>query len=184
MKEKLLEAKNEFVRQIRNISITFNLAVYLMYIAYLGYALDQGIGIKEVNIALIIGTALFLIIYIALRTVGSGSKKGLKATKKFYKRFKLTTKVFSVGTSLYAVVTAQSAISPIARILAYLGAALLILRLITELITSAAQRSAKRIKKKFKESAEERKERKAMKEIERELGEVDDLCAITPDDLD
>lgn len=161
MKEKLIEAKNELLRQIRNISTTFNLLVYLMYIAYLGYALDSGIGIKEINIALIIGTAIFLIIYLALRLVGSKAKKGLKATKKFYKRFKLFTKIFSVGTSLYAVISAQGAVSPVARILAYLGAALLVLRIITELITSAIERGARRIKEKIKSGSEARRERRS-----------------------
>ena len=74
MKEKLIEAKNELLRQVRNISITFNVTVYLLYIAYLAYALTADIGIKEVNIALIIGTGFFLIIYLVLKLIGGKAK--------------------------------------------------------------------------------------------------------------
>ena len=86
MKEKLTQAKNEFIRQIRKLSIISTLTVHLLYIAYLGYSLMNDIGIKPVNIALMVGTAVFLIVYLFLQLFGENRKSKLKTTKKFYKK--------------------------------------------------------------------------------------------------
>lgn len=166
MKEKLLKAKEELLRQVRNISISITVAVHLIYIGYLAYSLKQDIGIKEVNIALIVGTAVFLVAYLFLQIVTDNRKSRLKTTKKFYKRFKLVTKVFTTGTAVYSLVTAAKAVSPFAMILSVLGAIFLAVRVITELLVALISSQARKIKESFKSKRESKKMQKLVEEME------------------
>lgn len=180
MKEKLIEAKNEFARQVKKLSISVTLTAHLLYIGYLAYALTHNIGIRGVNIALMIGTAVFLAAYLLLQLVGQNKKSRLKSTKRFYKRFKLATKVFSTGTAIYSLVTAAKSVSPFAMILSTLGAVFLAIRIITELLVSLIERKARRIKESIKNKWESKKKKKSIKEADFS----DCACAISENDFE
>ena len=156
MAGKIATIKEEFLKQIRRLSITITVAVNLLYIAYLLFALASDIGNKYVNIALAVGTAVFLIAYLIITLIMHGTKSKLKSAKKFYKRFKLLTKVFTVGTAIYTLVTAAEA-SKFAMWFAAGNAIFLAVRLLIEFITISIERKIRS----FKENRQKRKEEKA-----------------------
>lgn len=180
MKEKLIDAKNELVRQIRGVSISITLTVHLLYIGYLAYALMQDIGIRIINIALMIGTAVFLLVYLFLQLVGENRKGKLKSTKRFYKRFKLLTKVFSTATAVYSLVTAAKSVSPFAMILSILGAVFLGIRVIVELLSSLISRKVKKVKE---NRLSRREEKKLQKKIE-DLEVTEESCTLSESDFE
>lgn len=180
MKETLKNAKNELSRQIKNISITATVAVNLIYIAYLAYSLMNDIGIKAVNIALIIGTAIFLLSYLFLQMVTENRKTKLKSTKRFYKRFKLATKVFSTGTAIYSLATAAKSVSPFAMLLSVIGAVFLGIRIITELLVGLISHQAKKIS----ESIKTKRENKKMQKLLDKMEVTEEDCALSEEDLE
>ena len=199
MKEKLIAAKDEFKRQIKILSILSTLTINLIYIGYLAYSLMNDVGIKVVNIALIIGTSVFLLVYLFLQLVGQKQKGQLKSTKRTYKRFKLITKVFTTGTALYSLVTAASSANMVATVITAVGAGFLVLRIIVEIITELIRRKAKKMKEEFIAKREmkkaeklipkrrEAKRAKAMKPAKIPEPIVDpvaeDTCEISVEDL-
>ncbi len=178
---KLTDIKDSFVKKIRRISITFTVTVHLLYIAYLIFAIYKEIGIRWVNIALAIGTAVFLLVYLIIRLAAKNSRGGIKTTKKFYKRFKLVTRIFSTATAIYTIITAVGSISPIAIFFAGVNAVLLIIRLIFEGILSLFDRKAKRIKKRIKSKFKSTKERKLDYVVDNSSNV--ETCYITEDDV-
>jgi divalent metal cation (Fe/Co/Zn/Cd) transporter len=145
MAGKLGIMKKELTRQIKIISISSTVIINLLYISYLRFALRHSIGNRYVNFALTIATALFLVIYLILRLFGE-NKRSVKKTKRVYKRFKLLTKIFTVGMAIYALATAVGTVSPMATLFATVNAVLLGIRLIIELIASLIGRGVSKAK--------------------------------------
>ena len=151
-------------RKIKTLSIISTLAIHLSYIAYLSYSIKNDVGVKAVNIALIIGTGIFLLAYLVMANIGSGSS--VKTTKVFYKRFKLITKLFSSGTAIYSLITASKAVSPFAMILPSIGASLLAIRITIELLVFLITRKTKSIVNGFKNKQERKRNQKDIDMIE------------------
>ena len=179
MNEKLTMAKDELARQLRKISITITLIVHLLYIGYLSYSLLRGIGNRIINIALIIGTGVFLIVYLILQLF-ENRKKRLKSTKRYYKRFKLITKLFTTATAIYSLITASKAVSPFATFISVSGAVILLIKILFELISSLIARKAKQIK----EERTSKREKKKLQKLIDEMKITEEACSITMDDLE
>lgn len=158
-------------KRFKIFSIITTLIINLSYIAYLAYSLNNDVGIRWVNIALITGTSIFLAAYLIIKLVGVGN---IKSTKKFYKRFKLVTKLFSSLTAIYTIITASS-VSPFALYLSIIGAAILLVRILIDLIISLI---VSKTKKAIRGIKDKRARRKNQREIEKMGIEVDDFCDI------
>ena len=207
MKEKLITAKNELLRQIKKLSITFTLLINLGYIGYLSYSLTKDAGNKIINIALIVGTAVFLLAYLFIQLIGQKKKGQLKSTKRAYKRFKMVTKVFTTATALYSLSLAADSSSKIALILTSIGAAFLCLKIIVEIISELIKRKVKKVKEEIAEKRQTKKmeaiEKRESKKMEKALAKkpekkkkstptkattdeesAEDLCTLSAEDLD
>lgn len=178
MKKKLELAKEALGFQIKKLSISTTLIIHILYIIYLTYSLKSGVGNKTVNLILLVGTVVFLLIYLILRLFG-GKKKSIKSTKRFYKRFKLFAKSFTAITAIYSLVTATKAISPIASFVSMAGAVFVLLRLVADILSylfiSGIKNLFSGIKKKSKDNYIERL-------IDEETEDVE-TCNILEDDL-
>lgn len=130
----------------RRISITVNMTIYTIYLIYLIYSISADIGIKWLNIALAVLTAIFMLVYLILRLSSTKKSKQIKQAKKYYKRFKLVARAVSSLTAVYALIVAIDSVSPFALIAALLGAVFIVLRLVTELITYLIGRALKKAK--------------------------------------
>lgn len=167
MKEKLKIIKDELQRQITIVSVSATFLIHFIYLGYLTYSLYAGIGVKGINIALIAGTLIFLATYLILRLGNKEKRQKAKTTKRFYKSFKLITKLFTSLTAIYTLYTAQDA-NFIARIFAVIGAVILVLRLIGELLSFIIKRKVKTAK----ENRAKRREEKRNKPSENEVNEA------------
>lgn len=138
----------------RRLSITVNMTIYSIYLIYLIYSISADIGIKWLNIALAVLTAIFMLVYVILRLSSTKKSKQIKQAKKYYKRFKLVARAVSSLTAVYALIVAVDSVSPFALIAALLGAVFILLRLVTELITyligKALKKAKNRIASRFK----------------------------------
>ena len=159
-------------RKFKMLSVIITLIIHLSYIAYLAYSLNSDVGIKAVNVVLIIGTSVFLAAYLIMKLIGVGN---IKKTKKFYKRFKLVTKLFTSITAIYSLITA-STVSPYAMILPVIGAAFLLLRIVIDIIVSLIAGATKKAINSFKNKRERRKNQK---DIEKMDIVTEDFCEIT-----
>ena len=130
----------------RNLSISVNLTIYAIYLIYLLYSISNDVGIKAINIALAMVTAAFMVVYLILRLSGKKRGKELKQIKHYYKSFKLVTRAASAIIGVYALFTAVGSVSPLAIIIAFLGAVFLVIRLIVELILFIIRRQIRKIK--------------------------------------
>lgn len=130
----------------RRISITVNMTIYTIYLIYLIYSISADIGIKWLNIALAVLTAIFMLVYLILRLSSAKKSKQIKQAKKYYKRFKLVARAVSSLTAVYALIVAIDSVSPFALITALLGAVFIVLRLVSELITYLIGRALKKAK--------------------------------------
>ena len=130
----------------RRISITVNMTIYTIYLIYLIYSISADIGIKWLNIALAVITAIFMLVYLILRLSSAKKSKQIKQAKKYYKRFKLVARAVSSLTAVYALIVAIDSVSPFALITALLGAVFIVLRLVSELITYLIGRALKKAK--------------------------------------
>lgn len=183
MKEKLKIIKDELRRQMTIVSVSATLLIHFIYLGYLTYSLYAGIGVKGINIALIAGTLIFLATYFILRLGNKEKRQKAKTTKRFYKSFKLITKLFNSLTAIYTLYTAQDA-NFIARIFAVIGAVILVLRLIGELISFLIKRKAKKVKEHMLTRREEKKNRHTDKEIDEAISSLDDAeaCLLSDDE--
>ena len=130
----------------RNLSISVNLTIYAIYLIYLLYSISKGVGIKVLNIVLAMVTAAFMVVYLILRLSGKKRGKELKQIKHYYKNFKLVTRTTSAIVGVYALLTAVTSVSPLAIIIAFIGAVFLIIRLIVELVLFLIRRRIRKIK--------------------------------------
>ena len=147
----MAKKQNSLIKSIgdvfRRLSITVNLTVYTIYLIYLIYSIAAGVGLLYVNIALAILTAAFMGVYLVLRLSNrEGKSKEIKAAKRYYKRFKMLARAVSSITAVYALLTAIEAVSPIALIVAFLGAVFTVIRLVVELISYFIQKKLMKIK--------------------------------------
>lgn len=133
----------------RRVSITVNMTIYSIYLIYLIYSISADIGVKWLNIALAVLTAVFMLVYIILRLSSTKNSKQIKKAKRYYKRFKLIARAVSSLTAVYALIVAFDSVSPFALIAALLGAVFIVLRLISELITYLIGKAFGRAKKKI-----------------------------------
>ena len=129
----------------RRTLLTLRLSVHLIYLAYLIYAITADIGVMWINSLMATATIAFIIAYIILYESGRGAKKKMKATKRFYKRFKLLARLFSVISAVYSIISAADAVSPLAVISASLAAFLWIAQFLAEIIISALKNMKNRI---------------------------------------
>lgn len=130
----------------RNLSISVNLTIYAIYLIYLLYSISKGVGIKMLNIVLAMVTAAFMVVYLILRLSGKKRGKELKQIKHYYKNFKLVTRATSAIVGVYALLTAVTSVSPLAIIIAFIGAVFLVIRLIVELVLFLIRRRIRKIK--------------------------------------
>lgn len=130
----------------RNLSISVNLTIYAIYLIYLLYSISKGVGIKVLNIVLAMVTAAFMVVYLILRLSGKKRGKELKQIKHYYKNFKLVTRATSAIVGVYALLTAVTSVSPLAIIIAFIGAVFLVIRLIVELVLFLIRRRIRKIK--------------------------------------
>lgn len=130
----------------RNLSISVNLTIYAIYLIYLLYSISKDVGIKVLNIVLAMVTAAFMVVYLILRLSGKKRGKELKQIKHYYKNFKLVTRATSAIVGVYALLTAVTSVSPLAIIIAFIGAVFLIIRLIVELVLFLIRRRIRKIK--------------------------------------
>ena len=130
----------------RNLSISINLTIYAIYLIYLIYSITADVGVKAINIALALVTAAFMVVYLVLRLSGKKRGKQLKQITYYYKSFKLVARTASAITAVYALITALGAVSPLAIIIAFLGAVFLVFRLIVELVLFLIRRKIRKIK--------------------------------------
>lgn len=136
----------------RNLSISVNLTIYAIYLIYLLYSISKGVGIKVLNIVLAMVTAAFMVVYLILRLSGKKRGKELKQIKHYYKNFKLVTRATSAIVGVYALLTAVTSVSPLAIIIAFIGAVFLVIRLIVELILFLIRRQIRKMKGKKAEA--------------------------------
>ncbi len=130
----------------RNLSISMTLTVYAIYLIYLIYSITHDIGIKILNIALALVTAAFMVVYLVLRLSGKKRGKELRQIKHYYKNFKLLARTTSAIIAIYALLTAIGSVSPLAIIIAFLGAVFLVFRIIVELILLFIRKKFQKIK--------------------------------------
>ena len=142
--------------RVRNLSIKFTLTVNLLYLGYLIYAISVGSGIRWINIALAIATVLFTLTNIAFRLMGKGGKRGAKASKRWYKRFKLVTKLFSIIAAGYGITTALASPSLINVILSYFTAVIWCVQVLLEILVSAIDRKIEAVRKRKEDRANRR----------------------------
>ena len=186
MKEKLKIMKDELQRQITIVSVTATLLIHLIYLGYLTYALLSGIGVKEINIALIAGTLIFLVTYLIFRLGNKEKKQKVKTTKRFYKNFKLITKLFTSLTAIYTLYTAQDA-GFFARIFAIIGAVILVLRLVGELLSFIIKRKVRTAQENRAKRREEKRNKPSENEVNEMLRTLDDtkdteVCLLSDED--
>ena len=139
--------KEVFSDAIRNLSIKFTLAVNLLYLGYLAFAIFKNTGIRWINIALAVATIIFTIVNVVLRLLGKRGKSGIKTAKRWYKRFKLLTKLFSILAATYGILTALGSTSALTIILSYITAAIWFVQVMLEILVSAIDRKLEARKK-------------------------------------
>lgn len=151
----------------RNLSITVNLTVYAIYLVYLIYSIYKDVGNLYINIVLAALTGIFMIVYLILRLTADGHKKQVRAAKKYYKRLKLIGRAVISFTAVYSIFTAAKAVSPLALILAVIGAAFILLRLIIEFISFLIGRQVKKLTGSIKDRFARREDEESDGEIDR-----------------
>ena len=181
MAGKIKAIKEEFLRQLTIISVSFTIIVHLLYISYLRFALRHSIGNRAVNFVLVMATALFLVVYLIFR-VFIKNRNNVKRTKRIYRRFKLIAKLFTVGIAIYTIATAVGSVSPFAALFAMINAIVLIIRLIFELIIAIITRGIRRVKNSVKERITLQNSSDIVDGIELDENEYSEV-KITADDL-
>ena len=139
--------KEVFSDGIRNLSIKFTLTVNLLYLGYLTYAILAGSGIRWINIALAGATVIFTIVNVVFRLQGKRGKSGIKTSKRWYKRFKLVTKLFSIIAASYGIVTALGSAKILTVLLSYATAAIWFVQVLLEIVVSLIDRKLEARKK-------------------------------------
>ncbi len=100
----------------------YNIAVQLLYILYLIYAIAAHAGILWVNIALLTASSLYFIFYIFMHKMNSRMHKDIKSVaRRTYQYFKLSMRALTLGTMIYGIYIATTHVTPLSVILAALA---------------------------------------------------------------
>lgn len=146
----------------RSLSLSVNLTIHTLYLIYLIYAIQADIGIQVINIILAIVTALFMIVYFILRLSSKQSKEKIRLVKRYYKNFKLATKIVSSVTAIYAIIVAIDAVNPFGLIISFIGTVFLVIKIMVELVLHYIKKKfgeiKTNIKARFARQNEERKD--------------------------
>ena len=165
------KTKNRIEKIITVLSIVTTISINITYIGYLAFALRFDIGNRNINIALLVATFLFMLLYIILRPMGQNTRNGVVITKKIYKLFRFGTRIFSLLTTVYSITSAVKALSFIGVILSVAGALLLITRIITDVLISILEIKIRRIGSNMKQKRTEQYNENEPVELELDLGD-------------
>ena len=154
----------------RNFSISINITVYATYLLFLLFCIFSKVGLQFINIILAICTAVFMIAYLYLRLSGKKNRKKVRQIKKYYKNVRLAARLVIVLTALYSLIAATESGSPLAIIIALLGAVFITIRIFVELFLYFIKSKIRQIKESVKNSVEARLEK-----IDERINSYDDL---------
>ena len=133
------------------INLLIRIYTHSFYLLYLAYAISNDIGVRWINITLLVATLIFLCTYIYLQSKGKSAKKQLKFTRKFYRRFKLVARFFSLVAVSYGFYSVIDAHSLLARIAASFASLIWLIEVIFEIIFSVIGYGARKLAKAVKD---------------------------------
>ena len=145
----------------RNLSITVNMTLHGIYLFFLLFLIIAGLGVQWINIALMVLTAAFMLIYLLLRLSKKNTARKIRYLKESYKLIKISAKIVTIITAIYTLFTAFNYVHPIVLILALLGAIFFIIRLLVEIIFDLIKRKVESIKDEISYRIEKRRIRRA-----------------------
>ena len=166
-----LKTKNRIEKIITVLSIISTVSINVLYISYLSFALRFDIGNRNINIALLVATLLFMLLYIILRPMGQNAKNGVVITKKIYKFFRFSMKIFTLLTTVYTITSSVKALSFIGVILSVGGALLLVFRIIIDALISILGIKIRRIGRSKKQKKTEQYNENEPVELELDFGD-------------
>ncbi len=147
IKERAVSIYEDFGR----INLLIRIYTHSFYLLYLAYAISNDIGVRWINITLFVATLIFLCTYIYLQSKGKGAKKQIKLTRRFYRRFKLVARFFSLVAVSYGFYSVIDAPSLLARIVASFASLIWLIEVIFEIIFSVIGYGARKFAKAVRE---------------------------------
>ncbi len=151
MLDKIKERAVSIYEDFGRINLLVRIFTHSIYLLYLAYAISNDIGVTWINITLLVATLIFLCTYIYLHSKGRSAKKQIKLTRRFYRRFKLVARFFSLVAVSYGFYSVFDASSLLARIAASFAALIWLLQVIFEIIFSAIGYGARKFAKAVRE---------------------------------
>lgn len=144
----------------RNLSIGVNMTLNGIYLLFLLILIIAGLGVQWINIALMILTGAFMLIYLLLRLSNKNTIRKIRYLKESYKVIKITAKIVTLITTIYTLFTAFNYVHPLLFILALLGITFLMIRLLVEIIFNLIKRKVESIKDEISYRIKKRRLRK------------------------
>lgn len=144
----------------RNLSIGVNMTLNGIYLLFLLILITAGLGVQWINIALMILTGAFMLIYLLLRLSNKNTIRKIRYLKESYKVIKITAKIVTLITTIYTLFTAFNYVHPLLFILALLGITFLMIRLLVEIIFNLIKRKVESIKDEISYRIKKRRLRK------------------------
>lgn len=144
----------------RNLSIGVNMTLNGIYLLFLLILIIAGLGVQWINIALMILTSAFMLIYLLLRLSNKNTTRKIRYLKESYKVIKITAKIVTLITTIYTLFTAFNYVHPLLFILALLGITFLMIRLLVEIIFNLIKRKVESIKDEISYRIKKRRLRK------------------------
>ena len=144
----------------RNLSIGVNMTLNGIYLLFLLILIIAGLGVQWINIALMILTGAFMLIYLLLRLSNKNTTRKIRYLKESYKVIKITAKIVTLITTIYTLFTAFNYVHPLLFILALLGITFLMIRLLVEIIFNLIKRKVESIKDEISYRIKKRRLRK------------------------
>lgn len=148
----------------RNLSIGVNMTLNGIYLLFLLILITAGLGVQWINIALMILTGAFMLIYLLLRLSNKNTIRKIRYLKESYKVIKITAKIVTLITTIYTLFTAFNYVHPLLFILALLGITFLMIRLLVEIIFNLIKRKVESIKDEISYRIKKRRLRKVKME--------------------
>lgn len=148
----------------RNLSIGVNMTLNGIYLLFLLILIIAGLGVQWINIALMILTGAFMLIYLLLRLSNKNTIRKIRYLKESYKVIKITAKIVTLITTIYTLFTAFNYVHPLLFILALLGITFLMIRLLVEIIFNLIKRKVESIKDEISYRIKKRRLRKVKME--------------------
>lgn len=144
----------------RNLSIGVNMTLNGIYLLFLLILIIAGLGVQWINIALMILTGAFMLIYLLLRLSNKNTTRKIRYLKESYKVIKITAKIVTLITTIYTLYAAFNYVHPLLFILALLGITFLMIRLLVEIIFNLIKRKVESIKDEISYRIKKRRLRK------------------------